>query len=350
MGEDSTVFVGLDLGDRYSEVYVVDGAGQMIEAGRLPTSSSALQKRFGHSPPCRIGLEAGTHSGWVSRLLQRLGHEVVVADARRLRLIYQNERKTDRADAEYLARLVRLDPQLLSPVHHRGPQSQADLALLRARDGLVRARTKLINQARGLVKSIGGRLPGCSTESFHRRAVEAVPPELQPALSPLLAAVCELSQQIRAYDQQVEKMAAERYPETHYLRQLPGVGALTALAFVLTLEDPRRFRKSREVGPSLGLVPKQRQSSGHDPQLRITKTGNGYLRRLLVGSAQYLLGPFGRDTDLRRWGLALAARGGKNAKKRAIVAVARKLAVLLHHLWISGEVYQPIQQPLPQAA
>jgi len=350
MREDSTVFVGLDLGDRYSEMYVVDGAGEMMETGRLATSAPAIERRFGNSPACRIGLEAGTHSSWVSQLLKSLGHEVVVADARRLRLIYQNERKNDRADAEYLARLVRLDPELLSPVHHRSPQSQADLALLRARDGLVRARTQLINQARGLVKSFGGRLPACSAESFHCRAAEAVPPPLQPALAPLFAAAGELTRQIRSYDREVGKLAKERYPETMILRQPAGVGALTALAFVLTLEDPRRFRKSREVGPTLGLVPRQKQSSGHDPQLRITKTGDAYLRRLLVGSAQYLLGPFGPDSDLRRWGLALAARGGKNAKKRAIVAVARKLAVLLHHLWLTGEVYQPSQLPLPQAA
>lgn len=350
MDEDSTVFVGLDLGDRYSEMYIVDGTGQMIETGRFPTTTQAIERRFGHSPACRIALEAGTHSSWVSQLLKSLGHEVVVADARRLRLIYQNERKNDRADAEYLARLLRLDPQLLSPVHHRSPQSQADLALLRARDGLVRARTQLINQARGLVKSFGGRLPACSAESFHRRGAEAIPPALQLVLGPLLAAVGELTQQIHSYDQQVEKMARERYPETMILRQPAGVGPLTALAFVLTLEDPRRFRRSREVGPVLGLVPRQKQSSGRDPQLRITKTGDTFLRRLLVGSAQYVLGPFGPDSDLRRWGLALAARGGKNAKKRAIVAVARKLAVLLHHLWLTGEAYRPSRQPLPEAA
>jgi transposase len=145
----------------------------------------------------------------------------------------------------------------------------------------------------------------------------------------------------------IEQLCQEHYPETHHLRQVSGVGPITALAYVLTLDDPDRFRKSREVAPALGLVPKRDQSGDRDPQLRITKTGDSYLRRLLVGSAQYILGPFGPDCDLRRWGLKLAQRGGKNAKKRAVVAVARKLAVLLHHLWVTGEVYDPFYHSHP---
>jgi transposase len=167
---------------------------------------------------------------------------------------------------------------------------------------------------------------------------------VREALLPLVRLVEMLSRSIEDYDQRIETLAAEKYPQTERLRQVKGVGALTSLAYVLTLESPERFAQSRDVGPYLGLVPKQEDSGDNQPQLRISKAGDEMLRRLLVGSAQYILGPFGPDTDLRRYGLRLCERGGKNAKKRAAVAVARKLAVLLHRLWVSGEVYEPLRQ------
>ena len=259
----------------------------------------------------------------------------------KLRAIYHNPRKGDRADAEILARLARLDPKLLSPIHHRSPQAQADLAVLRSRDAIVRCRTLLINHARGIVKASGSRLPSCSADSFAHKVAPDIPEPLLPALAPVLDTVASLTQQIKSYDRKAEELCSQRYPETKLLRRISGVGPLTSLAFILTLENPDRFRRSREVGPVLGLVPRRDQSGDQDPQLRITKTGDAYLRRLLVSSAQYILGPFGPDCDLRRWGLMLAERGGKNAKKRAVVGVARKLAILLHHLWKTGEAYDP---------
>ena len=270
-------------------------------------------------------------------------------NARKLRAIYHNPRKDDRADAETLARLARLDPALLSPIHHRSPQAQADLAVLRSRDALVRSRTLLINHARSIVKSSGARLPSCSADSFAHKVAPDIPEPLHPALLPILGTIASLTQQIREYDRQIEQLCQDPYPETKLLRKISGVGPLTALGYSLTLENPDRFRRSREVGPALGLVPRRDQSGDNDPQLRITKTGDSYLRRLLVGSAQYILGPFGPDCDLRHWGLKLAERGGKNAKKRAVVGVARKLAVLLHHLWKTGEVYDPFYQSKSEA-
>jgi len=142
--------------------------------------------------------------------------------------------------------------------------------------------------------------------------------------------------------QQVKKISEEKYPETELLRAIKGVGPITALAFVLILEDPERFSKSRQVGSFIGLTPSRDQSGEIDKQLRITKAGNPLLRRLLVGAAQYILGPFGEACDLRRFGLKLSARGGKNAKRRAVVAVARKLTVLLYRLWRHGEIYGPL--------
>ncbi len=350
MFKNSTLFVGLELGDRQSLVYVVNGEGEVVEESRLATTKPALKRKFAKFPRCRVAMEVGTHSRWASRLLQELGHEVLVANARKLRLIYANPRKQDRVDAEVLARLARVDPKLLSPIRHRSPEAQADLALIRSRDSLVRARTLLINHARGLVKSSGQRLASCSAPAFSHRALAHIPQDLRPALLPLLENIAVLSGRIRVYDRQIERLCQDRYPQTGLFRQVGGVGPVTSLAYLLTLEDPARFAKSREVGPCVGLVPKRDQSGEHDPQLRITKTGDSYLRRLLVGSAQYILGPFGPDCDLRRWGLRLAQRGGRNAKKRAVVAVARKLAVLLHHLWRTGEVYDPFHQVEAQPA
>ena len=340
--KETRLTVGLDVGDRYVQVCVLDETGEVVEESRLPTKAAALERRFADCDPLRMVLEAGTHSPWLSRLLQELGHEVLVANPRKLRLIYENDSKSDRVDAVYLARVGRLDPALLAPLTHRGAETQVDLALLRSRNALVRARTRLISHARGTTKSLGSRLPTCASDAFARKAGPLVPEELTPALAPVLAIIASFSQEIRALDAKIEEMAKERYPETALLSQVPGVGILTATAYVLTVEDPERFPRSRSVGSYLGLRPRQASSGSLDPQLRITKAGDEHLRWLLVAAAHYILGPFGPDSDLRRWGLALAAQGGKRGKKRAVVAVARKLSVLLLRLWKTGEVYEPL--------
>ena len=315
----------------------------MIEEGRLRTTPEAFERRFASEPSLRIAIEAGTHSPWASRVLEECGHEVLVANARKLRLIYANKRKTDEIDAENLARLARLDPKLLYPLKHRGEDSQAHMALIRSRQALIGCRTQLVNHVRGAVKSFGGRLPKCPARSFHKKAAEHIPEALMPALGPILEQIGSLTERIRDYERQLETIAKEHYPhETDLLRQVEGIGTLTALTFVLTLEDPHRFEKSRSVGAYLGLVPATSQSGERDPQKHISKEGDEMLRRLLVGSAHYILGPFGGDSDLRRHGEKIASRGGKNSKKRAAVAVARKLSVLLHRLWVSGEVYEPL--------
>jgi transposase len=336
---------GLDIGDKYSYLCLIDSEdGQMIEEGRLRTTPEAIRRRFASErPPMRIAIEAGTHSPWVSRLLEECGHEVLVANARKTRLIYSNKRKTDQIDAENLARLARLDPRLLYPLKHRGEDAQAHMALIRSREALVDCRTQLVNHVRGAVKSFGHRLPKCPARSFHKRASEHIPEALLPALGPILEQIASLTERIRQYDRKLQTISKERYPETELLRQVEGIGTLTALTFVLTLEDPYRFEKSRSVGAYLGLVPATDRSGDSDPQKCISKEGDQMLRKLLVGSAHYVLGPFGSDSDLRRHGQKIASRGAKNAKKRAAVAVVRKLAVLLHSLWISGEAYEPLR-------
>ena len=334
--------IGLDLGDRSSWYCLLDEVGEVLQEQKLGTTPKTMRAVFGGMPRCRIALETGMHSPWVSRILAELGHEVIVAHARNVRLIGESRKKDDRLDAQTLARLARIDPQLLYPVRHRSAQAQADLMTIRARASLVRARTGLVNAARGLAKSYGERLRGCNVRNMDPEKAEGLSPELQRALEPLLATIEELSERIVEYNDRIEALAQTSYPQVELLKQIKGVGTLIALTFLLTLEDPHRFRKSRDVGGYLGLQPGRRKSGESEPQLHISKEGDPYLRTLLVQGAQHILGPFGIDCDLRRWGLKLAERGGRNGKKRAIVATARKLAVLLHHLWVSGEVYEPL--------
>ena len=334
--------IGLDLGDRNSWYCVLDEAGHIQQEQRVRTTAKGLREVFEAMPHSRIALEIGTHSPWISRLLSELGHEVIVANARKVRLIGESRKKDDRLDAQTLARLARIDPALLYPVKHRSAEAQADLTVIRARAALVRSRTALVNTARSVAKSYGERLRRCNVRNMNAEKAEDLSPELQHALEPLLSVIEELSERISEYNDRIEALAQESYPQVALLKQIKGVGTLIALTFLLTLEDPHRFGKSRDVGCYLGLQPGRRNSGQSEPQMHISKEGDPYLRTLLVQGAQHILGPFGIDCDLRRWGLKLAERGGRNGKKRAIVATARKLAVLLHHLWVSGEVYEPL--------
>jgi len=341
--------VGVDLGDQWSNYCILGLEGETLAEGQLRTTGEDVAEFFRALAAARVVIEVGTHSAWVREVVVGCGHEVLVANPRRMEGRKRRKRKNDRIDAHKLARLGRVDPQSLFPIEHRSREVRQDLVVLRARDALVTVRTQLINTTRGLVKSMGARLPKCSSPSFPKKVEEALPAEVREALLPLVRLAEELSDCIKVYDERIEKLGREKYEHTELLRQVKGVGPLTSLAYVLTLENPDRFAKSREVGPYLGLVPQQEDSGDSQPQLGISKAGDTMLRRLLVGSAHYILGPFGPDTDLRRYGLRLCERGGKNAKKRAAVAVARKLAVLLHRLWIGGEVYEPLRHARPTA-
>jgi transposase len=341
--KENRLTIGLDLGDRTSHYCVLNEAGEVILESKVSTTPKGIEEVFGRIPRSRIALETGTHSPWISRQLTRLGHEVIVAHARNVRLIGESSRKDDQLDARTLARLARIDPGLLGPVRHRSAKAQIHLTVIRARAALVSTRTALVNAARGLTKSYGERLRKSGTEQMNRENAHGLSQELRDVLDPLLAEIESLTERIAEYDRRIEQIAKEAYPQVALLKQVKGVGPLIALTFVLTLDDPHRFRHSRDVGCFVGLRPGRRNSGMSEPQLHISKEGDRYLRTLLVQGAHYILGPFGQDSDLRRWGLKLAERGGKNAKKRAVVAVARKLAVLLHKLWVSGEVYEPLR-------
>lgn len=346
MQQTITCVVGIDLGDRWSVVGGLDKrTGEVWPHRRVRTEPGAMEELFASLPaPCRVVMETGTHSPWISRIAERHGHEVLVGQARKLRAIWQNDRKSDDADVDILWQIADVRTELLHPIQHRSAQSQWDLSLLRLREQLVAARTKLVNSVRGTVKALGYRVPGCSPESFARRAATELPERLRQLVAPLLAAIAELSAQVAEYDAKIQALIRTAYrASTRRLLEVNGVGPVTALAYVLVVDDPARFRKSRMVGAYAGLVPRRDQSGESDRQLPISKSGDEMLRRLLVQCAQHILGHRGRDSDLRRWGLARAERGGANAKKKAVVGVARRLAVLLHRLWVDDLAYEALR-------
>jgi transposase len=339
-----SVTIGMDLGDRTSRYYMLSGEGEMLREGQVATTKAGMTETFGRFGRARIAIEVGTHSPWVSRLLRGLGHEVIVANPRQVKLITERSRKDDRLDAQTLARLARIDPQLLRPIQHRSEKAQGALMVIRVRSALVRVRTSLVNTARGLAKAMGERLPKCDADQMGVLQAESLPPTLRQVLEPLLKEVESITEKIKNSDREIEQIARKDYPETALLQQVGGVGPLIALTFVLTVADKDRFQKSRDIGCYIGLRPRRSDSGQSQPQLRITKEGDPYLRTMLVQGAHYIISRRGPDTDLKRWGMRQAAeRGGKRGKKKAVVAIARKLAVLLHRLWVTGEVYEPLR-------
>ncbi|MEO8341626.1 MAG: IS110 family transposase [Nitrospirota bacterium] len=355
-GEQWTI--GLDLGDRMSHYCILNAEGEVVMRDKVATNKVELTRRLDLAGRVRVVMEAGTHSPWVSRCVVKLGHEVIVANPRKVALITDSRRKNDRIDAEKLARLGRIDPQLLSPIVHRSEQAQEDLAQIRARHELVRVRTALINSARGLVKSFGYRLEHCDADQMGPARAAELPGGVKSSIEPLLETAAQLTAQIKAADQRIHEIG-RRYPEIELVTVIYGVGELTALTFVLTVEDVSRFGKSREVGPYLGLVPGQWQSGDRDTQQRITKEGDRMVRWMLVQCAHTILRHGAPNSDLRRWGLAKLEQEqqkpnqmGKKTprKKKVLVAVARRLGVLMHHLLATGQVYDPLYGAKQQTA
>ncbi len=334
------VTVGMDLSDRSAEAVVVDADGAVILRQKVNLTRKELEAFFRRLPQGRVVFETGTQSPWISWLAKEVGHEVLVANTRKASKSFK---KTDALDAEGLALKGRSSPEDLHPIEHRSREVFVDRMDLTIRDALVRCRTLLVNVARNQVKPFGHRLRTCSTHAFKADVLEGVAEDIAERLKPVCEAVSELNAKIGRLDKEIERRCETKYPETKKLRQIKGVGPITAMAYSLAVEDPKRFEDSRKVGAYFGLAPRVQQSGEWDPQLGISKAGNGVVRRLLVGSAHYIMGRFGEDCDLQRFGRALARRGGKSAKKRAAAAVARKLAVLLHRLWISGEPYEPLR-------
>lgn len=355
MSKDITIttelVVGLDLSDRKANFHTVkrELGCPRVDSGKFALTKAALKKRYGGKAPMTVVLEMGTHSAWVTDYLEELGHIVIVANPRKLPMIYADRKKSDPLDAERLAEVGCFKPKLLSPIKPRPRESRLDLALLRARDNLVRKRGSLVVHVRGLVKPFGERVGTCSTEVFPKRARSTLSPELLQIVEPTLEVIQAIRESIQVLDKKIAELI-KKHPHSELLLQVPGVGPLTAIVYLLVVDNPNRFRKCRAVGNYIGLTPRLDESGDFKPELRITKYGDELLRRYLVQASQYILGEHGPDSDLRRWGQSIYERGGRTAKKRAIVAVARKLAVLLCRLWKSGEVYEPLRSETTAAA
>lgn len=341
-----SITIGLDLGDKKHALCVLNQDGEIIDERMMTNHRESLRRLSLKYPSSRIAMEVGSHSPWISRFLKGLGHEVFVANPRKLRAIYASDRKSDKNDARMLAKIARIDPELLYPIEHGAEQSQRDLLQIKLRDNLVRQRVDIISSVRFTLKSLGVALPSPNSACFVKRCrtlLCGAHEDLLVMIEPSLHVIDMMTQKIRELDKAIENLCEEKYPATKRIRQITGVGSITALSFVLTIEDPERFERPRDVAAYLGLVPRRDQSGGLDKQLRISKAGDAYLRRLLVGCAQYILGPFGPDTDLKRHGLMLATRGGGRSKRKAVVAIARKLSVLMLTLWKYEKDYEPLR-------
>ena len=339
--------VGIDLGDRKHAICALDADGNILKENSIPNTREALEQLSGIYPKAVMVMEVGMNSPWISRLLKGFGHKVLVANPRKVRAIYSNVRKCDRKDAEMLARLARCDEKLLYPIEHSTEQAQRDLLRIKLRDNLVRQRVDVISAVRFTLKSMGIRLRSPKTGYFARYARKELAGKhagILALIEPSLFVLDAMTSQIRELEKAIEEMAVKDYPQTQLLQGITGVGTITSLTFVLTIGDPKRFTRTRDVAAYLGLVPRRDQSGDTDKQLRISKDGDKYMRRLLVSAAQYILGPFGPDCDLKRMGMRLAGRGGQRAKKKAVVAVARKLSVVMFSLLKNETSYQPENQ------
>ena len=299
-------YCGIDLHTEYSQICILDEEGEVMETSRVRTSRKALEGYF-RRDPMRVVMEAGGSSPWVSRLVESVGHEVVVCSPRRVRLIAESKLKNDRVDAEVLARLVRIDPEFLKPIQHRSEEAQLLRANLKVRSAMVEARTKWINTVRGLLRSLGYKVAGKSPGTFVDRVNRMkLPDELRAVIEPLLEQLDLLSCEIKRRNEHVEEMVKD-LPEVAHLREIPGVGPVVATYFVLTIDDPDRCRNSRDVATIVGRRPSMLESASVSHFGRITKEGDPEMRRLLVQAAHACL-LTKADSELKTWDLALAQR------------------------------------------
>lgn len=347
----NTQIIGIDLGDKSHETCTLDQSGEIVARGSVLNIRDELLRFSRANRGATLIMEAGCHSPWISRLFTEQNHKVIVANPRKLRAIYESENKNDQRDAEMLARIGRFDRKLLYGIEHKSEANQRALKILDIRDTLVASRVKLINSVRGSLKSLGVVLgSGWSSEAFARKARAELSDLDCGLVAPLLDTIEALSERIKAQDRLIDTLIEHVYPDAQKLMTVPGVGPITALAFVLIVGSPERFAKARDVGPYLGLVPGRDQSGDTDKPMRITKAGDRMLRRLLVSCAQYTLGPFGPPSALKAAGDKTAGKGAKVAKKKAVVKTARKLAVMMLALWKDpGAEYRPFpNQPVKE--
>lgn len=347
--DERSIVVGIDIGERHLNLCEID-LDDVVSEARLVNSAKKLREHFEGRSKRRIAVEAGAHTRWIAELLRELGHEVLVLDPRRTKLISGSLYKDDRIDAQTLAMLARDAPTLLKTIPVRPLESQIVLTLIRARAGAVQGRTRIINAVRGLLKPYGFKTSKDSRgPGFTAHLRETLDPTLLRLVDSLLVLIDTFNAQIKRYDEDVELVLPRFAPDAIHVTEINGVGALTVLYFVALIGDCQRFVKARDIGPYLGLCRRRQDSGDYRSELGITKAGDNLMRALLANCASYILGPFGKDSDIRRWGLKRMGGGSRAEKKKAKVAVARKLAVLILTLWKTGRPYTPFRKTADDA-
>jgi len=330
-------YCGMDLHQWHTDVCVLGDDGVVQERARFLTNRERLERFFRGRKPMRVVMEAGGSSPWVARLVESCGHEVLVCNPRNVRVIAESTLKTDERDAETLARLARLDEGVLGSVRPRSEEAQQLRNELKVRGALVETRTKLINTTRGILRAMGYVVHGGSSRKFTGRVRQMeLPDELARTVMPLLSQIDSVSEEIGRCEEKLQERVKEM-PEVRLLEEIPGVGPIVALYFVASVDDPDRYLSPRNVASFFGLRPVMRSSGKRSYYGRITRHGDPEMRRLLIQAAHALMRSNTR-CRLQDWARDLEARKGK---AKAMVALARKLAVLMVRLWRAGEVFEP---------
>ena len=336
--------IGIDIGDKVNFTCILNNKGEVLVNKEIPNNKAAMKEYFDGIEKASIAIEAGTHSPWIEKLLVAIGHDVFVCNPRELVAVTQNIKKSDKKDPEILAGMLLTGKHLLKQVFHAREDAMRDFLLIKSRRALVKARTILINNSRGVVKTFGERIsPGLTADAFHKYAGETLKKETFEKIEDLVEVIGKATEHILKYEKDIETLIKNKYPAAQLLQSINGVGPLTSLAFVLTIDDPKRFEHSRDVGAFLGLVPRRDQSGDIDKQLPITKAGSKLLRSLLLNCANYILSEKGEDNQIKRFGLKIRGDGTSKSKvNKAKVAVARKLSVIMHQMWISNKPFASI--------
>lgn len=344
--------IGIDVSDRKSCVCVMtkkNGGTKILRELTIPTTREGLASFLAtQDKASTVTFETGTHCRWMHAVCVGAGFKTYVANATRLKLVTQSVTKNDTNDARMLAQMTLADVTLLRPVKLRNDEYQKMLHLHKLRNQLINSRTRWINELRCMAKTMGYRLPECSTCYFHRQETASWPQELLENTWPLLKALEQINITIKTYEKKIRELAETPAfkPHVDRLREINYVGLFVATGFVATIGgDVDKFNKPRDVGPWLGLTPRQHQSGEVDRQCHMTKAGSPFMRRLLVESAQMILRERSVDTDLKLKGIRISLRGGKIAKRKAVTAIARSLATTMVALLKKPDVpYVPLSE------
>jgi transposase len=339
-----TDFIGIDIGDKINFVCILNNKGEILFRKEISNTKEDMREYFQSIEKASIVFEVGSHSPWISRLLIADGHDVFICNPRKLAAVSQNLKKSDEEDSLMLAQLLLTGKHLLSQVHHANEDKMRDFLLIKSRKALVKCRTILINTSRGVVKSFGERIsPNLTANAFHKYAGDSLTSESNEKIKDLIEVIGKTTEQILLYEKNIDTLIQNKYPVAQLLQSINGVGPLTSLTYVLTIDDPKKFPNSRTVGAFLGLVPRRDQSGNKDKQLPITKAGSKLLRSLLINCANYILSEKGEDNQIKRFGLKIRGDGtSKTKNNKAKVAVARKLSVIMHKLWITNKPFASI--------